>query len=143
MANKLNKCPVQAIRMYLLKKSAKRYADALRDDVEYENYPLDAHLEFSGEAFLRRSKARKLPWAKFLQDGIAGKLPAITSTAHAAVVILEIDKRMVAVVFGMGRYMLKDTCYEADFGIGNPCRKRSHPPPRILAENGPTLNSLL
>ena len=69
MAKGADKAPVQAIRMYLLKKSVQKYADALRDDVEFDTYPLDGQLGLTGEAFLRKSKPRKLPWASFSRMG--------------------------------------------------------------------------
>lgn len=108
---------VQAIRMYLLKKSIKKYADALRDDITVTPYLLAPDLGATGQAYVRQPIQKELTWVRFLESGLSKKLPKLVSTAHAAVVFLEVDDRIVAMVFGMGRYMLKDTSYEADFGI--------------------------
>ncbi|MEZ5941137.1 MAG: DUF6119 family protein [Planctomycetaceae bacterium] len=117
MAKKGNQTPVQAIRIYLLRKSVKQYSDALRDDIECDEFDIDPATKLDGKLFLRKPIKRKVKWAEFLQQGIQGKLPAINSLAHAAVLFLETDGRLFALVFGMGRYLLKDTAYEADFGI--------------------------
>ncbi len=44
MGRKRNQPRVQAIRIYLLKKSLKQYTDALRDDIGVTAYPLKAQL---------------------------------------------------------------------------------------------------
>lgn len=103
--------------MYLLKKSIKKYEDALRDDITVTPHGLAPGLGISGRAYVREAISKQLRWVGFLQDGLAKKLPPMVSTAHAAVVFLEVDQRIAALVFGMGRYMLKDTSFEADFGI--------------------------
>jgi uncharacterized protein (TIGR04141 family) len=103
--------------MYLLRTSVKQYKDALRHQQDYQEFALRSGLGFSGRLFLRKPETRHTPWIKFLQEGITTKLPDLTSTPHAAVLCLKIDGRICALVFGMGRYMLKDTEYEADFGI--------------------------
>ncbi|GIW83136.1 MAG: hypothetical protein KatS3mg105_4943 [Gemmatales bacterium] len=117
MAKKGDKTPVQAIRIYLLKTSVKQYSDALRDDIECDEYDLAPATKLDGKLFLRKPIKRKVKWAEFLQQGIQGKIPPIYSLAHAAVLFLKTDGRLFALVFGMGRYLLKDTAYEADFGI--------------------------
>jgi uncharacterized protein (TIGR04141 family) len=114
-AGKLPK--VQPIRMYLIKTAIKTYRDALRDHMEFTEYDFAPNLKQEGAIFLRKPIERPITWIRFLQEGVQESLPTITSMAHAAVLFLEVDKRTLAVVFGMGRYMLKDTSYEADFGI--------------------------
>ncbi len=103
--------------MYLLKDAVKTYKDALRDDIKVTAYDLDPTLNIVGQAYVRDPVQRPVSWTPFLQDGLADKLPPLSSTTHAAVVFLEVDNRIAAIVFGMGRYMLKDTSYDADFGI--------------------------
>lgn len=117
MAKKAKKTPVQAIRMYLLKKSVQKYADALREKTEFDAFDLKPKLGLTGKLFLRKPLKRAATWAKFLQQGVTSKLPSLSSTPHAAVLFLKVDSRSFALVFGMGRYMLKDTVHEADFGI--------------------------
>jgi uncharacterized protein (TIGR04141 family) len=117
MTTKAKQTPVQSVRIYLLKESVTNYEDALREGVDVIPHALEPDLRLSGIAYVRRASAREPRWVKFLQSGLAKRLPRIQSTAHAAVVFLQIDGRIVALVFGMGRYLLKDTCYEADFGI--------------------------
>jgi uncharacterized protein (TIGR04141 family) len=100
-----------------MKKSVQKYEDALRSDISVTEYGLAPGLGISGRAFVRQAGSKELRWVGFLQGGLAKKLPPIESTAHAAVVFLDVGQRIAALVFGMGRYMLRDTSYEADFGI--------------------------
>jgi len=118
MAKIVRSTPVQPIRMYLLKKSVIKYNDALRDNkLECDEFPLRPELGFSGRLLIRRPQKSIAKWGHFLQQGVAAKLPDLRSTPHAAVLFLEVDGRTFALVFGMGRYMLRDTSYEAEFGI--------------------------
>jgi uncharacterized protein (TIGR04141 family) len=117
MAKAAKPTRVQSVRLYLLKKTVKKYEEALRDDVPVTAHALSPILGITGKAYIRKVINKELRWMKFLQEGLAKKLPPMESTAHAAVVFLEVDTRFIALVFGMGRYLLKDTSYEADFGI--------------------------
>ena len=108
---------IQPLRLYLIKKSVKKYEEALRDDVPLESYSLKPTLLFTGKLFLRKSITQPVDWRDFLQTGIKQSLPPMETTPNAAVLFLDIGKRMMALVFGTGRYLLRDTCYEADFGI--------------------------
>ena len=117
MAKKGKKTPVQPIRMYLLKKSIQQYSKALREKTEFDEFSLKPNLGLTGKLLLRKPQKRNATWAKFLQQGVAAKQPDLRSSPHAAVLFLEVEGRTFALVFGMGRYMLNDTAYEAEFGI--------------------------
>jgi uncharacterized protein (TIGR04141 family) len=117
MAKAAKPIPVQSVRIYLLKKTVNKFEDALRDDVPVMAHALTPLHGMAGKAYIRKAINKEPRWMKFLQGGLAKKLPPMVSAVHAAVVFLEVDKRIVAIVFGMGRYLLKDTSYEADFGI--------------------------
>lgn len=117
MTKKAKPPPVQSVRMYLVKNSIIKFEDALRDDISVTPFALATGLGVTGRAYIRNSPAKELRWIRFLQEGLADKLPAMASIAHAAVVFLNVDHRIIVLAFGMGRYLLKDTSYEADFGI--------------------------
>ncbi len=112
-----NSTPIQSVRLYLIKDSIQRFEDALRPHANCVEFELDPVLGVDGKAFVRQIKSSELRWVRFLQSGLKDQLPDMKSSAHAAVVFLKVDKRILALVFGMGRYLLKDTSYEADFGI--------------------------
>lgn len=107
----------QSLRLYLIKKTITKYADALRDDVTLDSYDLKHGLGLTGKFYLRPAHPLPVDWYDFVQSGIRQTLPHITSTPNAAVLFLTIDGRILALVFGTGRYLLKDTAYEADFGL--------------------------
>ena len=111
MAKKSQKTPVQPIRVYLLKTSVKKYRDALREKVHFEEFSLKPGLGLTGNLFIRKPQKRKAEWADFLQQGVAKNLPDLRSTPHAAVLFLTVDGRIFALVFGMGRYLLDDSAY--------------------------------
>lgn len=117
MSKKGAKIPVQALRVFLLKASVKKFSDALRDDIEFNEFTLKPSHGLTGRLYLRKAQSRTSGWVKFLQDGVAAALPKLESVPNAAALFLEVGARKFALVFGMGRYMLKDTAYEADFGI--------------------------
>ena len=108
---------IQPLRLYLLKRKIKKFEDALRSDVRAGRYPLKSSPGISGAFFLRPAVRNVPDWARFVRTGVKGSLPPIESTSNAGVLFLNIDKRIVAIVFGTGRYLLKDSAYESDFGL--------------------------
>ncbi|QDT24419.1 DUF6119 family protein [Gimesia chilikensis] len=115
MAKKKKK--IQPLRMYLLKSSVTKFKDALRTGVSVNEYSLKTSPGISGKFYLRPSVRSTPDWAEFIQSGVTDKLPKIQSIANAGVLFLKIDNRIVALVFGTGRYLLKDSAYETDFGL--------------------------
>jgi len=117
MAKKEKKTPVQPIRTYLIKSAITKYVDALGKDIECQEFALKRGIGLTGRLFLRKPQSSSPKWVKFLQTGVDADLPKLESWPSAAVLLLKVQDRLVAMVFGMGRYMLRDTAYEADFGI--------------------------
>lgn len=113
----VQKKPLQTLRMYLIKSSITSFKDILRKDAKVDEYPIKTGLGATGKFFLRRTQARRVEWFDFVQSGIQGTLPKLASVAHAAVLLLKIDNRIVALVFGTGRYLMRDTVYETDFRL--------------------------
>lgn len=105
------------LRLYLIKKSVKTFKEALRDNLKLQSFDLKPSLGLVGKFYLRPAAPVPVDWFDFVQSGVATPLPAITTTPNAAVLFLEVEKRHVALVFGTGRYLIKDTCYESDFGL--------------------------
>lgn len=108
--------PMQSLRVYLIKKEVKKYKDALRNDIPFDEHAISSRHNIKGKLFVRKPEAKPVSWAKFLETGVDERLK-LNSLAHAAVLFIETKQRMFAIVFGMGRYMLRDTKYVSDFGI--------------------------
>ena len=104
MAKKVRQTPVQSIRVYLIKNDVKKYKDALRTDITFDEYEIAKKHKLKGKLFVRKAKKSKVTWAQFLQTGISDTLN-LHSLAHAAVLFIETKKRMFAVVFAWD-----DTC---------------------------------
>jgi uncharacterized protein (TIGR04141 family) len=85
--------------------------------VKLDEYSLKSSPGINGKFFLRPAVRNTPDWAEFVQSGIKDKLPIIESVANAGVLFLTIDTSIVALVFGTGRYLLKDSAYETDFGL--------------------------
>jgi uncharacterized protein (TIGR04141 family) len=116
MAKQIQK-KIQPLRMYLLKSTIVAIKDALRPNIKVDEYALKNLPGIKGRFYLRPTVRSKADWADFVQSGVNSTLPKIESTANAGVLFLEIDSRIVALVFGTGRYLLKDSAYETDFGL--------------------------
>jgi uncharacterized protein (TIGR04141 family) len=107
----------QSLRIYLLRTTVTKYEDAIRDDVSVSGYDLKSALGITGRFYLRNSVPVPVDWFDFVQSGVDQQLPKIKSTPNAAVLFIEVKKRIIAIVFGTGRYILKDSAYEPDFGL--------------------------
>ena len=108
---------IQPLRIYLLKRSCNSYKMAIRSNLNLKEFTLNSIPGIDGTFFLRPAVRSTPDWAKFIQTGVKDKLPKIESIANAGVLFLRIDSDIVAIVFGTGRYLLKDSCYETDFGL--------------------------
>lgn len=68
-----------------------------------------------GKLYTFRSKERPPKWIKFFEEHINPQ--EFKSSSFSAVLLIKIEKRVCAVVFGYGRHLLAISNFEEDFGI--------------------------
>lgn len=115
----------QRLSLRLLKDSVPDIEDALRNKNALKKYPMKPGLGFASTLFVKEPEGRNPDWATFLSPGLTAaqqrKLETMQSQSVSAVLFVEgklqRKKRIVAVIFGHGRFLLDDNCSVPDFGL--------------------------
>jgi len=80
-------------------------------------YDLRSSLGMEGKIYVKEREAGRPKWAAQLDMIHGSTLPGLTTLSASAVIFIKAKKRVVAFVFGYGRYLLDDAKFELDFGI--------------------------
>lgn len=104
--------------MYLLRADVQNFVDALRDDPStLSEYPLRGELGIDGVVYVRPLPNRSPEWLGFLEDSVGQTISGVGTRQGEALLLFRAAGRMVAVTFGLGRYLLAlDRCVP-DFGL--------------------------
>ncbi len=105
------------LAVFLLKEDCKSVTAALRKDIIAQHFPLKQDSRFRGEIVLGPSQENEPRWVGLLRSGSAKPIYKLKNTSSRALLFLHADKRLFALSFGYGRYMLKDSAYHRDFGF--------------------------
>jgi uncharacterized protein (TIGR04141 family) len=105
------------LAVFLLSEDCKTAAAALRKEVAAQHYPLTEGSPFKGEIVIGPTQENEPRWVNLLRSGSAKPIHKLKNTSSRALLLLHSDKRLFAVSFGYGRYMLKESAYHRDFGF--------------------------
>jgi uncharacterized protein (TIGR04141 family) len=92
-------------------------AEALTEPGGLDERPLRSDLPFEGAVFVAPRQARAPDWVPFLEAGLAAPLADVRSLFPAAVLVLRVDARVVALPFGLGRTLIDLERVERGFGL--------------------------
>jgi len=106
----------QHLTVFLLKKSVKTFADAIKPGAAAGNPVALANQNFGGALYLPAPVVNPPGWLPFVESGFPGQNLAGNRMA-SALVLLEAKKRIFALTFGHGRSFLKSEAYVRDFGL--------------------------
>lgn len=113
----------QRFNIFLLKEGVDDAAAALSSKHQIGE-SVDEHRakvgDSEGTLYLKRPYPRKPGWLKYLTDESIVKADEIGEPKNAstsAVLIFNVDDRLVALTFGYGRFLLDPEAYEDDFGL--------------------------
>lgn len=109
---------LQGTTMYLLRTDVQDFVDALREDRSaLSEYPLRNELGIDGVVYVRPLPNRSPGWLQFLENSVGQTIAGVGTRQGEALLLFRAAERMVAVTFGLGRYLLAmDRCVP-DFGL--------------------------
>jgi uncharacterized protein (TIGR04141 family) len=97
--------------------------DTEYDDLEtflssgtYQNFELSGSENLSGRLYVKAPEEKQPTWTPFINSGITGNLE-LSNRSSSAVLLIEVNDRVVAYTFGYGRFMLEQDRFLPDFGI--------------------------
>lgn len=82
----------------------------------YENIELSGSEGLSGRLYVKNAEEKQPTWVPFINTGITESL-SLSNKSNSAVLLIEVDDRVVAYTFGYGRFMLELDQFLPDFGI--------------------------
>jgi uncharacterized protein (TIGR04141 family) len=114
--------PRVPLTVYLLRKSARDFKDALADnDAHPVEYPLPEDFGFLARLYVVQPEPKLPPWMTFLEPGFGHLKELLESAANRALLVLKLkhqgEYRFLALPFGFGRFLLHPDCYEHQFGL--------------------------
>ncbi len=106
------------LTILLLKDSIRSYDDALKDPLTLQRYDLKQDVPFRGALYVRDPHRNRPDWVDFVLEGIVSEdLPLETRSQSSVLFIESCERRLFAITFGYGRYLLKPNAHETDFGL--------------------------
>jgi uncharacterized protein (TIGR04141 family) len=110
------KIPQRELTVYLLKPSFKEHADAIADAGRLKPFTITSGAATIGRLYVKPPRGKPPRWAAFFADHVdANELGKVASTA--AVMLVKTRERLLALVFGAGRFLLLPDCWEERFGL--------------------------
>lgn len=82
----------------------------------YQSIELSGNVDLSGRLYVKTPEEKQPTWTPFINAGITTDLD-LSNKSNSAVLLIEVDDRVVAYTFGYGRFMLNQNYFLPDFGI--------------------------
>nr|WP_158008963.1 DUF6119 family protein [Enterovibrio norvegicus] len=82
----------------------------------YQSHELSGSENLSGRLYVKSQEEKQPTWTPFINTGIVGSLE-LSNRSSSAVLLIEVNDRVVAYTFGYGRFMLEQDRFLPDFGI--------------------------
>lgn len=110
---------IQALTVFLLKPTIKKFEQALDPDLKPTLIPLKGGLGFDGVAYWVKGSSNPPRWKDFLLEGTDDTLDGLENRHQSVLVMVRTGRpaRTFAFVFGYARSFLKPTSYVTDFGL--------------------------
>jgi uncharacterized protein (TIGR04141 family) len=107
---------LEKLTISLLKPGSTRKA-VLREPSAYSPHTVAAIDPSQPSLFVLAKVPHQPRWAKYLEGQVSPALSGLVTASSSAVLLIEASKRLFAVTFGQGRYMVEDEALERDFGL--------------------------
>lgn len=116
-AGKKAKDKVVTLRALLIKAEYTDAAVILKNSKKLTVHKLHKTLPTKGVLYVKPQIRSEPTWVEFIQPHIGGDLTKLRNAGTAAVLLAEVDGRLIAFTFGYGRAMLNLEVWERDFGL--------------------------
>ncbi len=104
------------LSIYLIKKGEYTFEDTLKTN-DCTMYSLKDSIGYEGLIVVGQMRTSVPNWKGLIQQGTDEQINFIENTSNRAVVYFRIEKRIFAVAFGFGKFLLKEDLIEREFGL--------------------------
>jgi uncharacterized protein (TIGR04141 family) len=106
----------QTLTIYLIKEHINEPFYILKPDLAVTPYPIVINEDITYQLFVKKVRADFPKWTELFKNYVDRSIFGETRPT-AAVLLVPIDNRIIALTFGQGRHMLTDDCWEERFGL--------------------------
>lgn len=105
------------LTIFLIKEYILDFDDCLKAPNALSSSAIKAHFGIEGSIYYSDS-SRKLPrWKQYLDELATEEIDISENSSNKAVILVRVEQRIMAIVFGYGRSFLKEECIERNFGF--------------------------
>jgi uncharacterized protein (TIGR04141 family) len=106
----------EPLTIYLVKESFASAQDILKDPNSSKHYPIGSGKEAIGDLYIQSRSPKQPRWARFFHKYLSPTVFGQITSANALFTIKQ-NRRLFALTFGTGRFLLKPDCWEDRFGL--------------------------
>ncbi len=107
----------RTLTVFLIKDSLEEPSEILKGIGSLTELPVSIDGKITGSLFVQPTHDRPPSWLTLFQGAVEFDLATVRNASTAAVWLLEVDGKQLALTFGYGRNLLKAGSYEEDFGL--------------------------
>ena len=105
------------LTIFLIKDYVQDLKDCLKSSDTLSSAKIKSQFELDGEIYYCDS-SKKLPrWKSYLDELSDKTISILENVSNKAIVLVYIQNRIMAILFGYGRSFLKEECIERNFGL--------------------------
>lgn len=105
------------LNIFLLKETYVEFEDCLKSPRTLHSSELNQSFELDGKIYYSNSKTNSPKWKSYLQELAKEDIEISDNTSNKAIMLVRIENRIMALVFGYGRTFLKEECIVRNFGF--------------------------
>ncbi|MBV9885716.1 MAG: TIGR04141 family sporadically distributed protein [Acidobacteria bacterium] len=107
----------RTLTIFLLKDPVQEPGAILKHSQTLIEHPVLIDGKHAGSIFLQPTDDRKPSWLGLFEGAVAFDFDMVRNASTAAVWLIKIEGRQIALTFGYGRNLLKPGTYQEDFGL--------------------------
>lgn len=105
-----------SVSIYLLHPVISNFDEAFTSIIGLQSFDIEKKYDYKAKLYLGEKKSSIPDWVPLLNEGFKG-IPSIENISNGAVIICEVEKRIFAITFGIGRFLLNPAYKEHKFGL--------------------------
>ena len=100
-----------------MKKNIKEFKSCIKGDKRANYIPLNKDKGMEGVIVYTDTTSTKPNWLTFLETFCDETIPIENNNSNKAVMLVRISNRIMALIFGYGKALIKEECIEKNFGL--------------------------
>lgn len=103
--------------IFLMKEEVTKVEDCLKTVNGLNTSDIKSQYGLKGKIYYCDSNKRQPIWKPYLDEYASKKITIADNASNKALMIVRIKKRVMVIVFGYGRSLIKEECIERNFGL--------------------------